>query len=382
MPLGSDPDYVRLKQIIQKKDSHEELRALLEAGRTDVNARSKKGETILFDAIRRGNSDVVKLLLQHKSEANVRDQRDDTPMLVAAFRGDNATIGILLAHKADIHHSGNSTPLYAAAQEGRLETVRFLIGCRVNVNDCTGWGVTALHAVADEYYRPNLYPNQIKILKMLLDHQGDVNLSKGARSPLDWAVGDRVDWAAGARVDVVCLMLENIINTPNIKLGIFNIMKKKGSIDAALQGEEGDSLIHWAARRGYFHLVAMLIQSGANLEKANAHGETVISLVRDNPASRDVHIQYYASAINQCLQALKERKVAGNTDNVQSVLNIMRDKVERMISEDTKPFILSAFQSIIKANIKIDPLVDIMCGYASSIKEEPKRSRALLSRFW
>jgi ankyrin repeat protein/mono/diheme cytochrome c family protein len=102
---------------------------LLVSGGADVSLRSKRGETALADAARRGDLEAAKLLLDKGADVNAVDYRGYTPLILAAqFDRDSPDLArLLLARGADVHAVAEGhTALTIAARRGETELVRLL----------------------------------------------------------------------------------------------------------------------------------------------------------------------------------------------------------------------------------------------------------------
>lgn len=69
-----------------------------------INAQDRFGRTPLFDAILRGHTDVVKLLLNEEIiDSNREDNEEQIVLLLAAQSGDEEMVRLLLAKNVDIN---------------------------------------------------------------------------------------------------------------------------------------------------------------------------------------------------------------------------------------------------------------------------------------
>lgn len=62
---------------------------------------------ILFDAVKNGSSEEVKLCLKKGADVNVRDSNGDTPVMWAVYKGWETIAAILIANDADLLIKGN-----------------------------------------------------------------------------------------------------------------------------------------------------------------------------------------------------------------------------------------------------------------------------------
>jgi hypothetical protein len=85
-------------------------------------------EQSLFQAIRDGDVDQVRTLLEDGEAVDQQDEQGWTPLNWSAGRGDVAIIRLLLEHGADVTATGrdNRTPLMIAKAAGRGQAVELL----------------------------------------------------------------------------------------------------------------------------------------------------------------------------------------------------------------------------------------------------------------
>src|SRR5690349_4479256 len=129
------------------------VRAALTGGE-DVNAAQGDGMTALHWAARRGDLDVVKMLLA--AGANVRAKTrlgDYTPLLLASETGHAAVIDALAAAGADPKAATASgvTPLMLAAASGQVDAVTALVarGADVDATEPTRGETAIMFAAAN-----------------------------------------------------------------------------------------------------------------------------------------------------------------------------------------------------------------------------------------
>ena len=146
------------------------VRALIVAGE-DVNAAQGDGMTALHWAARRGETDMVRMLIA--AGANVRATTrlgNYTPLLVASETGHAAAIELLVAAGADIKGTtaGGVTPLMLASASGQVDAVKALLarGADVNAAEPTRGETALMFAAANR---------RVDVVRALIAAKADVN---------------------------------------------------------------------------------------------------------------------------------------------------------------------------------------------------------------
>jgi len=147
---GADPNAslangaAALQWVVHAQDL-ETARVLLEAG-ANPNLPSFYGTLPLHLAVVNGDLAMTRLLLEAGANPSLEDASGETPLFVAA-RLDEADIAAVLLERgaaADRRQSTDreQTPLFAAAREGSVATARLLIEHGADVNARTAAGAT------------------------------------------------------------------------------------------------------------------------------------------------------------------------------------------------------------------------------------------------
>ena len=103
--------------------------ALLQGG-ADPSIKGKKGSTPLHFAARRGNDEIVKVLLEHpKVKVDVRDSSGKTALHMACSEGQSSVCQLLLNKGADMKAvtADNTTPLHNAIINGHSQVATMML---------------------------------------------------------------------------------------------------------------------------------------------------------------------------------------------------------------------------------------------------------------
>ncbi len=141
---------------------------LLLDSRADVNAAYIDGSTPLHFAAY-GHKDIVELLLANRADVNSKDNIGYTPLHLAARRGYQDIVELLLANKADVNAKDNrgQTPLHQASENGYSKVVELLLAYKADANAKDLKYYAPLHKAVEQGYKD--------VAKLLLDSRADVN---------------------------------------------------------------------------------------------------------------------------------------------------------------------------------------------------------------
>ena len=105
------------------------VNALLKGG-ADPSIKGKKESTPLHFASRRGNHEIVKVLLEHpKVNVDVKDSSEKTPLHLACSEGHAKVCQLLLNYGASIEAvtADQTTPLHNAILHGHSQVARMIL---------------------------------------------------------------------------------------------------------------------------------------------------------------------------------------------------------------------------------------------------------------
>ena len=193
--------------------------------------------------------EVVKFLLDSGAKTDHFGTNGMTPFHIAAFKGDLAIVKLLFEKgelNVDLKSLGNNdcTALWLAAQEGKIETVKWLTQQGANLDSARMIdGRSIIHAA--------VYKGNFEVIKHLLEKGANVNQPNKAGFTPIYAACEK------ANFDIIKLLIDNGANV--------NIC-----------GQNGDSPIGMACNFAGVEVIDLLVKSGAKLDVLYGTGCTVV----------------------------------------------------------------------------------------------------------
>ena len=145
---GPPPPDISIHEAV-RNGNIEAVKQHIAAG-TDVNAKSRFGETPLLYAASKDSEEFVELLIANGADVNPNISGGWNPLYSAALAGRKEIVELLIAKGADVNvkNKRDKIPLYAAARNDRKEIAELLLakGADVNaeINDSNSFGKTPL----------------------------------------------------------------------------------------------------------------------------------------------------------------------------------------------------------------------------------------------
>lgn len=149
------------------------------------NSNGPGTETPVADAVMRGDTSAVRLLLKQGMDANAAQPDGMTALHWAAARGDARLASMLIfagARVEAVTRNGNYTPLHIATKGGKSAVVKALLDAGANPNSATtSGGATALHFAAEQ--------GNVEAIGALIAKGAKVDAKEAAfgQTPLMWA---------------------------------------------------------------------------------------------------------------------------------------------------------------------------------------------------
>ncbi len=241
--LGAAPEDSRLADAAMGRDMAL-VRALVREG-ADPNGRGKYGTPALLWLVRVADLETAAQLLEAGASPDAANAQGLLPLRLAVENGDRAMVELLLEHGAtvDAVDATGQTALFAAAQRGDAAIATLLLGAGAEADRREpAYAQTPLHVAARA--------GSTEVAKLLLEH--------------------------GAGVDAETLPGKE----PRFRMPADNAGSKGVGIIRGGWPEHGmrppvpgaKTPLLYAARGGHVELARLLLDAGADLEKADANG--------------------------------------------------------------------------------------------------------------
>lgn len=311
----------------------------------NLDAKNKQSKTPIMVAIENRNIVAVQLLIRSGADVTIEDNFGSTPLHAAIelenwIAEDNSLYDIvdevnLYIVKSLIDHGANvnardmdsETPLHVAIKRWNLPAVLLLLRSGADVRMKDEYGNTILHDVALNYC------SNFFAFRCIVNAGADIDArNKSLQTPLLLSISK--DVGKSANYDKIPLFL--------IKRGV--------DVDV-IDKSSNQSLVHIAAKNGYFSVLTALLESGAEVEKgiilldlakhlSNKHCATVL-LEWGVPLDITYESTKY-DHIKKCIKA-----------HAHKLLCINRVKKEQLVWEGCTPFEMLCLKELaILKNIK------------------------------
>ncbi|CAK6435081.1 unnamed protein product [Pipistrellus nathusii] len=141
LEAGADPNATTLEEttplfLAVENGRMDVLRLLLRYGANVNGSHSMCGWNALHQASFQENTEIIKLLLKRGASKECQDDFGITPLFVAAQYGKLESLSILISSGANVNCQAldKATPLFIAAQEGHTECVELLLSSGADPN--------------------------------------------------------------------------------------------------------------------------------------------------------------------------------------------------------------------------------------------------------
>jgi len=250
------------------------VKLFLEEKKMDIHARRYEGATVLLDAVQHsGNKTLIEYLISKGADINAVDNQGANVMHKAFLGGKIDLFDFLLLKGVKMKVPTSPPPLHFAAMGGHKESVEWLIGKKVDINEKAKDGTTALmHACKES--------GNVEILKLLESKGADLNVAdSNGMTALHFAVEfdlvDSVDFllANGAKANIAAADGSTPLFLALLNADMTATLAKRGaSVKATLAN--GATLLHGAAQAGNLDVVKFYLSQNLDLNSVDDAGRT------------------------------------------------------------------------------------------------------------
>ena len=256
------------------------VKAIIELG-ANVNVVNNKGQTSLWFACLDKQEQLVKILLHNGADLNIADTNNDSILHSAMYgRCSTGIIEEIINHCGHINvvNKDEATPLLLACGTAQTESVRLLLKAKADPNIADADGNTCLHAaIAADCSK--------EMLQEIIDNGGDVNaVNRRGQTPLllscNYKHMDSVLVLLGVGADLTYTdengfsCLHAAIYGHCSKYILQALIDHGAHIDA--RTEDGTNALLFACRKGQSESVNFLLEAGADVNIADALGNTIL----------------------------------------------------------------------------------------------------------
>jgi ankyrin repeat protein len=264
------------------------VRALLEGG-ANPKTKTPRGATPLILAVANDKEDCVKALLEYDADLEAVDVDNDTALHAVEVSTPLSITKLLVNRGANIEHRGrqNYTFLGRAVASNIPDVVKYLLEKKATINVVGGYRGGPLHMAA--------YRGDIEILKLLIQHGGDINLGDPnlCGTPLQSALypSNQIEDET-TRTTIVRYIIEDASADVNAHAGLFgsalnvaclgntvdhiSLILENGA-DPGWADTYGRQPIHYASFKTIDH-VQLLVDAGADVTAKNKIGQTALHI--------------------------------------------------------------------------------------------------------
>ncbi|XP_075541742.1 E3 ubiquitin-protein ligase MIB2-like isoform X1 [Dermacentor variabilis] len=240
-------------------------------------------ESPLHAACYHGDEELARTLIHAGNNVNARDKDGDTPLHYCAYGNEPGAMRLLVTAGADLNavNEKNRTPLHIAASKEHADCVRTLLsyGSRIKVNLQDVAGDTALHdaITVGSAEIASLLIN-FRTMDLSITNQRGFNTLhhaclKGNNLIVERILSKRPNLLNVAKNDGFTA-LHLAANNGHLRVAKTLLAKRQCDINA--HASKGETPLMLAAFFGHWDILELLVESGADINRQDQDGDTVL----------------------------------------------------------------------------------------------------------
>ena len=259
--FGSSSDNASSPLMVACLNGHLDLIRLLISRGAKVNLKNGRHETALFKVIssnitkQRVMLEVEHVLLQHKAKVHFGNHYEGSAMMNACRRGNAELVRLLLPYDSWDDKDYTHKVFSEAVENGHAKVVELFLACE-HIEIAQAELVNSLHKACDRYH------DNSETVRIILDKYPEL-----VDSTIDEQDGYTPLMKAGDNIDIVKMLLVH-----GAKIDYQNKLEHTDSSD----GNEGLTALMIAAERGWLKAVELLLEEGAVVDLTDSMGRTAL----------------------------------------------------------------------------------------------------------
>ena len=295
----------------------EYIRYLVDSG-SDVNARNKNGDSVLFLTVQKNRRDAGDLLLEKNADIFATNTQNNSPLRLALTRGGEVQDWLINSKTLNSTDGSGNRPLHYASEWHLNNAILSLIQKGAKVDAQNGNGESAVYSAVKG---GDGSPSTINVLVtngVVIDSMDKLGRDNLGNTPLHAAV----KW--------------NAFNTAKNLIAL--------GVDVDAQNLSGKTALSDACRSAKKDMAILLIRSGADINATDATGRTVLmdAISSNNEEMVKLLLSYKANVQVQEMSgrnAYHEAALTGNTGIINMIRKAGGNPLGRDAAGDT-PFSL------------------------------------------
>jgi ankyrin repeat protein len=269
--------------------------------RAKIDVVDKYGRTALYHAVKEEHNAVAQLLLKRGATVDFGGQKKESTLRAAVRTGNIDLVRQLLEHTANferrsnsgVHKGDRNTPLHFASQFGKVNVMRYLLDNGAEVNARNPDQETPLHVAAS---RMATEASQLLIRK---GASVDARSSSG-KTPLHVAAAKRY-YAFTINIGVSRTSPERLryANNAMREQAAFVRLLIRNGADVEAMDAYGATALHYAVDFYSEQALMVLLEHGADVDVQAGDGKTALQMARNigNDASVQMLIEFGAQDV-------------------------------------------------------------------------------------